>query len=134
MSERRVLDDGDQEFARRARAVFAASAQRLDAGRLARLAEARRVALAEHGERRFRVPGFWLPVGALAAAAALAIAVFIANPVQHTTLVAEASPVEDAELLTSNDALDMYAEDAEFYEWAGSDEARATAADLPGAG
>jgi hypothetical protein len=126
-------DDGDQEFARRARAVFAASAQRLDAGRLARLAEARRAALAEHGERRFRVPGIWLPAGALAAAAVLAIAVFLTNPV-HTALVADASPVEDAELLTSNDALDMYAEDPEFYEWAGSDEAKSAAPDLPGAG
>ena len=134
MSERTGPEDGDQEFARRARAVFAASAQRLDAGRVARLAEARRVALAEHGQRRFRVPGFWLPAGALAAAAALAIAVFMTNPVQHATLVAEASPVEDAELLASNDGLDMYAEDPEFYEWAGSDEAKAAAPDLPGAG
>ena len=134
MSERTGLDDGDQEFARRARAVFAASAQRLDAGQLARLAEARRVALAEHGERRFRVPGVWLPVGALAAAAVLAVAVFMTNPMQHAGLVADANPVEDAELLTSNDALDMYAEDPEFYEWAGSDEAKSAAPDLPGAG
>jgi hypothetical protein len=134
MSEPAVPDDGDQDFARRARAVFAASAQRLDAGRLARLAEARRAALAEHGQPRFRVPGLWLPVGALAAAATLAIAVFMTNPVQHTTLVADASPVEDAELLTSNDALDMYAEDPEFYEWAGSDEAKTAAPDVPGAG
>jgi len=134
MNERTAPDDGDQEFARRARAVFAASAQRLDADRLARLAEARRVALAEHGRRPFRVPGLWLPAGALAAAAALAIAVFITNPVNHAALVADASPVEDMELLASNDGLDLYAEDPEFYEWAGSDEAKAATADLPGIG
>jgi len=90
-----------------------------------RLTAARHAALAEHaraaGTRRFRVPGMWLPGGALAAAAVLALAVFIARPVSGPgNMVAEASPVEDAEMLAAKDEPELYADDPDFYEWAGS--------------
>jgi hypothetical protein len=38
----------------------------------------------------------------------------------HAAL-AEASPLEDAEMLSSSEGPDLYADDAEFYDWAGSD-------------
>jgi hypothetical protein len=68
------------------------------------------------------VPGAWLPAGALAAAAVLAVAVWVARPVETApATLADESSMEDAEILASNDGPDLYSDDADFYEWAGSD-------------
>jgi len=135
MTEPRAPDPGgDQEFERRSRAVFAASVQRLDAERSGRLAAARRRALEASHERPFRVPGLWLPAGALASAAALALAVYIANPSLRPAALAEVAPVEDMELLATNDGIDLYAEDPEFYEWASSVDASNGTPNSPGVG
>jgi hypothetical protein len=115
-------------FERRAQTLLRDSTEAL-AGRIrSRLTAARHAALAELGRRadepRFRVPGAWLPAGALAAAAVLAVAVWLARPVGGLGgVVADASPVEDAEILASNDGPDLYADDPDFYEWAGTDSA-----------
>ena len=52
----------------------------------------------------------------------LGVAVLIARPTGGpATAVAEPSPVEDAEILASNDGPELYADDPDFYEWAESE-------------
>ena len=120
------MTDADAAFERRARELMSASTEALDGRTRSRLTEARFAALAELEKRsslpRFRVPGRWLPAGALAAAAVLSVAVFIARPLgTQGTPLAEVSAVEDAEILASNDEPEFYADDADFYEWAESE-------------
>jgi hypothetical protein len=118
---------GATELERHSRTRLRASAEALEVQVQSRLTRARHAALGELPERggvRFRVPGVWLPTGALAAAAVLAVAVWLAQPAGNPGgALAEASPVEDVEILASNDGPELVAEDAEFYEWAGADAA-----------
>jgi hypothetical protein len=121
------LTESDRAFERRASELLRASTESLDGRARSRLTAARFVALGKLEKRasapRFRVPGAWLPGGALAAAAVLAVAVWVAQPSGlPSATVAEISPVEDAEILASNDEPELYADDPEFYEWAGSDQ------------
>jgi hypothetical protein len=131
MSETNDRTDGaPTPLEARSREHLLSSVEALDARVLSRLNQARQAALAEAGAgagaRTFRIPGVWLPVGVLAAASVLAIAVWIARPVsQPQPQFAEASPVEDAEILASGDNPELYADEADFYEWAGSDTATA---------
>jgi hypothetical protein len=118
---------GAGAFERRAGELLAASAERLDGGTRSRLAQARHVALAElEGPRAgaFRVPGFWLPAGTIAAATLLALAVWLRTPSPDALTLAaggtDVSPVEDLAILASADEPDLYAEDADFYEWVGA--------------
>jgi hypothetical protein len=120
MSETEEPNAVEREFAARTSVAFAASTARLDARRLSKLNEARQLALAELGGQRFRVPGLWLPAGALATVAMLAIAVSLVGRVPPGV---EATPVEDVEIMASRDGFDLYAEDPEFYEWASTPEA-----------
>ena len=107
---------------RRSRELLRASVERLDAHARSRLAQARHAALAAgQRPRPFRVPGLWLPAGALAAAAVLALAVWVGQPGPERAALAEAAAVEDADILASGDGPELYAEEAEFYEWAGGD-------------
>jgi hypothetical protein len=122
---------GATDFERRARERLVASADELDGRTRSRLTQARHAALAEvqSTSRPFRVPGFWLPAGALACAAVLAVTVWIDRApgpatatVGASAVVSSGGSVEDLAILASADS-DMYAEDPDFYEWAGSDEA-----------
>jgi len=115
----------ENEFEQRCRTVLAAHVEAIDGQTLSRLQRARQAALATAAKsgaaRSFRTPGLWLPGGVLAGAAVLVLAVWVARPVGPAQVtIAEASPVEDAEILSSSDGPDLYADDAEFYEWAGS--------------
>ncbi len=116
---------GDEEFETRCREALAASVEAVDGHARSRLNRARQVALGaarEQGDTRpFRIPGLWLPGGVLATAAVLALAVWVARPVAPHAPLAEASPLEDAEMLSSSDGPELYADDADFYDWAGSD-------------
>jgi len=115
-------------FERRVQERLRDSADTLDGRVRSRLTVARHAALAElekrAGEPRFRVPGAWLPAGVLTAAAVLAIAVWIARPGSDTaTAIADVTPLgEDVEILASKDGPDLYADDPDFYEWAGADQ------------
>ena len=117
---------------RHSRELLRASADAVDGRIRSRLNQARHAALAElaasAGTRPFRIPGRWLPAGALAGAAALALAVWIARPVAGPGApLADAIVAEDVEMLASGEGPDLYADDADFYEWAGSDVAAASA-------
>jgi hypothetical protein len=120
-------NDGLDALERHSRELLRSSADALDARVRSRLNQARHAAIVELGTTRpFRVPGRWLPAGALAAAAVLAVAVWVAQPaaVPGATL-ADAMVAEDAEMLASTEGPELYADDADFYEWAGSDAAAA---------
>lgn len=115
----------DAAFERRASELLVESAEHLDGRVRSRLTQARHAALAELESRRagtFRVPGFWLPAGAVAAATMLALAVWLSAPAPDAPTLAangvDASAVEDLAILASADGPELYAEDADFYEWA----------------
>lgn len=122
------MTEADAAFERRARELLNSSIDSLDGRTRSRLTQARFAALGELGKRpglsHFRVPGRWLPAGALAAAAVLAFAVFLARPTgAPTAALAEVSSPEDAEILAANDEPELYQDDADFYEWADTDSA-----------
>jgi hypothetical protein len=119
----RPATDGGLE--QRSRELLLASSDALDAQTRSRLTAARHTAVAAlaggGGARPFRTPGWWLPGGALAAAALLAVAVWLAQPTAPRLPLADAGPAEDSEILASGDGPELYADEAEFYEWAGGD-------------
>jgi hypothetical protein len=115
------------QLAQRSRALLDASVDNLDAHTRSRLTQARHAALAVAEQRRGSwLPSSWLPAGALAAAAVVAVALWMGQPgipsapraVPATTMAATA--VEDVEIYATNDAIELFAEDPEFYEWAGA--------------
>lgn len=111
---------------RRSRELLLASTAALEARVQSRLTQARHAALAALGARAtrrlFAAPVAWLPAGALSAAALLAFTVWLGQPgAGPAGANPEASPVEDAEILASNDGPELVADDSDFYEWAGAD-------------
>jgi cytochrome c-type biogenesis protein CcmH/NrfG len=119
------LNDQDGAFERRAREVFDASVEGLDAHTRSRLNQARQKATAEL-ERSRRSPWLaWAPAGALAAAALVAVMLWRAPgtpeaPVQQARVQQTPAPEENgeaAEILAAGDDLDLVKEDLEFYEF-----------------
>lgn len=112
-----AMDDIEE----RARAVFDESLERIDGATRSRLTQARHAALAELERPRARLAS-WLPAAALAGAAVLAVVLWLqpGRPGQPSAPVLAGSAVEDLELLTAGDDLDMLEEDVEFYAWAAS--------------
>jgi len=119
------LNEKDGALERRAREVFDASVERLDARTRSRLNQARQKATAEL-ERSRRSPWLaWAPAGALAAAALVAVMLWRAPgtpeaPAQQARVQQAPAPEENgeaAEILASGDDLDLVKEDLEFYEF-----------------
>ncbi len=115
------VEDHRQDIEGRARELFDESVEAVDYGTRSRLMRARQAALAELERPRWRVVP-WLPVAAAATVAAIAVAVWIPQEEGGDTEVTVAS-VDDFELLTLGEDLDMLGEDVEFYAWATSHEA-----------
>ena len=104
------------EIERRAQAAFAASVDALDAQTRSQLNRARQAAIAEL-ERRERSPWrTWLPAGALAATAAVALVLW-QRPADVTGPGDVDATAEIAELPASDEDLDLVSEDPEFYAW-----------------
>jgi len=104
------------EIERRAQAAFAASVDALDAQTRSQLNRARQAAVAEL-ERRERSPWrMWLPAGALAATAAVALVLW-QRPADVTGPGDVDATAEIAELPASDEDLDLVSEDPEFYAW-----------------
>jgi hypothetical protein len=117
--------DSQTEFERNARIVLEESARRVDARTRSRLNQARQAALAAAGRRRTWWGSFTLMPAAGAVAAALLVAVVLwhREPVgtPPVALDGQHPTVEDMELLTDNDSIDLMEEwDGSFYEWAAS--------------
>ncbi len=123
----------DRDFEARASKAFDASVARLDGAGRSRLNQARQLAVAEARRPAFRLPGLWIPAGALATVAALGVVAFLVTPfTPHRAAVPAA--VEEVDLLSANEGIDLYAEDPEFFEWAGNGETAAPAAQAPDRG
>jgi len=112
MTERR------QDIERISREAFDESVASLDGATRAQLARARELALAE-ARRRYRPQlSTWVPVGAAAAAAVMAIALW--NGDAGGPAVTEPTTVafDEFEIVAAGDDLDMMDEDPAFYAWA----------------
>jgi negative regulator of sigma E activity len=107
------------EFEKRTQEVLEESAGRLDGRTRSRLTQARHAALAQLAQPARHWWRAYVPAGAAAAAAVLAVVIWSGQPPgNHPTPVV--SPVEDLELLADAEAQDFVddGEDLEFYEWA----------------
>ena len=105
-----------QDFEKRTREVLEESTARLDGRTLSRLTQARHAALEQssRAEReRFRL---FLPAGAAAAAAVLAVVMWVGRPGG----IIEPTTVDDIDMMADADAsaIAESGDDLEFYEWA----------------
>jgi len=118
------VDEDLTQFERNARAILEESARRIDARTRSRLNQARHAALAAAGTRRRAWwAGFTLmpAAGAMAAALLVAVVLWHREPAGTAPLALDGQHpgVEDMELLTDNDSIDLMEEwDGSFYEWA----------------
>lgn len=113
-------DERRTETERRARELFDASVEGVDAATRSRLNRARQAALA-HAGRAGRRPGRgWLPVAAAATVAMLAVALWRlpGNEAGPAAGRGEAVPApEVVEMLGDGEGFDPVTEDPEFYAW-----------------
>ena len=102
------------DFEKRSQEVLEESAGRLDGRTRSRLTQARHAALAQLENPARNWWRSYVPAGAAAAVAMLAVVIW-SGPTQPV-----ASPVEDMEILADAEAPDFVedGEDLEFYEWA----------------
>jgi hypothetical protein len=110
------------EFERNARVVLEESVRRIDARTRSRLNQARHAALAAGGRRAWWSSFTLMPAaGAIAAALLVAVVLWHREPAgtQPLALDGQHPAVEDMELLTDNDSIDLIEGwDGSFYEWA----------------
>jgi anti-sigma-K factor RskA len=100
-----------------AREMFEDRVARIDGRTLARLNQARHAALAEARGRRSAPWRSWVPAGAVAAAAVLAVALWAGRVGSPDHPAAPASS-DALELVLVQDDLEMMGEDPVFYDWA----------------
>jgi anti-sigma-K factor RskA len=108
-----------EEFEKRTHEVLEESAGRLDGRTRSRLTQARHAALAQLAQPARPWWRAYVPVGAAAAVAVLAVVIWSGQP-PGTAPTLVVSPVDDLELLADAEAQDFVddGEDLEFYEWA----------------
>jgi hypothetical protein len=107
------------DFERKARDVFDASVEALDANTRSRLNQARQVALATHAPARPAAWRAWAPAGAVAAA--LVAAVLWRMPGTGGSPQIEVNggaPIEVVEIAAEGEDFELMIEDPEFYSWA----------------
>jgi hypothetical protein len=112
-------------FEKRAKEVLEESAGRLDGRTRSRLTQARHAALARLEQPQRLGWRTYVPVGAAAGAAVLAVVIYTGkHNTDPATVVENASAVEDMELLADADAPDFVddGDDLEFYEWAAGEQ------------
>jgi anti-sigma-K factor RskA len=108
-----------EEFEKRTHEVLEESAGRLDGRTRSRLTQARHAALAQLAQPARHWWRAYVPVGAAAAVAVLAVVIWSGQP-PGTAPALVVSPVDDLELLADAEAQDFVddGEELEFYEWA----------------
>jgi len=107
-----------EETERRAREVFEASVEDLDAETCARLSRARRAAVAESRTAAPTPWNTWVPWAAAASVATLAVILWRSAGDRVTPPPTAAAPApEVVELLANGEGLDIASEDPEFYAW-----------------
>lgn len=111
--------DDHAAFEARARGLFDDSVARLDGATLSRLTQARHAAVAAAGRHRDSVWRNWAPAGALAAAAVLAVALWIGRePVSPPAVPVPAAMPDAFEFVAQADDVALLGDDVEFYDWA----------------
>lgn len=112
------MTGGNDRFVARARAVFDEGVRGIDGNTLSRLTQARHAAVAQLGKPAIWRSA-WMPAGALAAAAVLAVVLWMpASQGPATPALLAVTATDDFELLATSDDLDLLDEDIEFYAWA----------------
>lgn len=115
------MNDGRRtETERRARELFDASVEGLDAETRSRLNRARQAAVAEAEHARHRPWRTWLPAAAAASVALLAVVLWRApgDGTVPSARTPESAPApEVVELLANGEAFDVANEDPAFYAW-----------------
>jgi hypothetical protein len=96
------------------------SVNALDGQTLSRLNRIRHAAL-EH--KQARASRMLLPFGGFVTACVLVVSVMMFGPGRAPDTEAATSPMEDIDILTSSDSLDLY-EDYEFYQWLAENDAQ----------
>jgi hypothetical protein len=112
-------DARDTDLERRAKELFDASVDALDARTRSRLAHARQAAVAELESRRRPAWQWWVPAAVAASAALVAVLVWRA-PEEAAPSVARSAngdAVDALELVAAGDDLDLVTEDLAFYAW-----------------
>ena len=126
-----MSDERWTENERRARELFDASVEGLDAETRSRLSRARQAAVAEV-ERAHRSPWrAWLPAAAGASVALLAVVLWRmpGNGVEPTVRSVEPAPAaEVVEMLANGEGFDVVNDDPEFYTWLAAQELPANGA------
>jgi hypothetical protein len=107
-------------FEKRTQEVLDESTARLDGRTLSRLTQARHAALDQLQRPAHHSWRSYVPAGAAAAVAVLAVVLWSGNRTDMNLPVSTSSPVEDIDLLADAEAPDFVneGEDPEFYEWA----------------
>lgn len=107
------------ETERRARELFDASVEGLDAETRSRLNRARQKAVAEVERAHHNPWRAWWPAAAAASVALLAVVLWRTpgSDVDPTARTAGSAPAEVVELLAAGEDLDVASEDPEFYRW-----------------
>lgn len=113
--------DSEEVFVERLKARLGEGERSLDAGIRSRLARARHRALDELGTPARSPARVWLPVGAAAAAAIVAVALWQGRVTDEAMPVAGAeTPLDDLDILVAEESLELIA-DWEFYQWLGGE-------------
>ncbi len=108
-------------FEKRAREVLEESTARLDGRTLSRLTQARHAALGQLQRPPRQRWYAWLPAGAAAAVAVLAVMLWPGPGQKNDPPIVNDTQLDDLEIVADADALDLVdGEDLEFYEWAAS--------------
>jgi negative regulator of sigma E activity len=113
-----------QDFEKRTREVLEESTTRLDGRTRSRLTQARHAALEQLETPARRWWRSYVPAGAAAAVAVLAVTLYVQpGRVVETRVASNPSAVEDLDILADADAPDFTedSDDVEFYEWAGGE-------------
>jgi anti-sigma-K factor RskA len=109
------------DFEKRSREVLEESATRLDGRTRSRLTQARHAALAQLDRPARQWWRSYVPAGAAAAAAVLAVTLYVQpGRIGEPRVASNAATVEDMDILADADA-PLFTEDGddvEFYEWA----------------
>ncbi len=113
-----MMDERMKELERKSRAAFDQSVESLDAATRSRLAQSRSRALEELRHRHAAWTSNWLPVGAAAAAALVAVMVWRGDEAPAPGANPELVALEDLDIVAGGDDLDMLEEDDGFYAWA----------------
>lgn len=101
----------DEKFVNNIKQQLDRQAEELDGQTLSRLRQARAGALAEDGGRQWH----WQPLAAFASVAVLAVAVWLALPLNNGD-ERNMAALDDMELLAARDDPEFY-EEIEFYAW-----------------